>query len=59
MENGGNWVISKLGGVVPAITGALSRNPALHQELPIKQASPKVDVPAKNLVTSGFLAVAR
>lgn len=47
---GGDWVISQPGGVVPAIIGTLSRNPALHQGLPIKQASPKDGVPAKNLV---------
>lgn len=56
---GGDWVISQPGGVVPAIIGNLSRNPALHQGLPIKQTSPKDGVLAKNLVTTGSLAVVR
>lgn len=29
------------------------------RELPMKQASPKAGVPAKNLVTTRFLAIAR
>lgn len=44
---------------VVTVTGSFSRNPLRHQKLPIKWASPKAEVPAKNLVTAGFLAVAR
>ena len=44
---------------VVTVTGSFSRNPLRHQKLPIKQASPKAGMRAKNLVTTGFLAVAR
>lgn len=51
------WGVGVTG--VVTLTGDSSRYPLLHQELPVKQASSQAGVPAKNLVTAGFLAVAR